>query len=763
MLATSACVPGATAPDSSDSPPLGTRAAGANVVLITVDTLRADRLGVHGAAVATPVIDGLAEAGARFSAAYSTAPLTLPAHTSIMTGTYPASHGVRDNVGYRVDTALDTLAERLRDQNYRTGAFVSAFVLDASWGIDQGFDTYFDEFDTGGASRIMVGGGEAGLERRADEVVDRASEWLAAGNDRPFFLWVHLFDPHAPYDAPEPYGSRYADTPYVGEIAFTDAQIGRLLESVTAADGGRQTVVALVGDHGEGLGEHGEVQHGLFVYDESIHVPMIFSGAGVEATGLVRDEVVSLVDVAPTLLDLVGGRALQGAQGVSLVPRLDSAHVPAARAVYSESLYGRLHFGWSELRSLTEGRYKLIESSEPELYDLDADRDESINLVGDLNTVYARLASDLTTLQSDWADAGAGAGRAEVDAGTRARLEALGYVGSVRDIDSSADEVLPSPRAQIDVYNLTLSARSALNAGALPAAENLLREALEVDSALLEAQRMLGDVLVRQQRHGEAAAVYRAAVPLSPQDPEAHLLLADTLIAVGDFAGARRALEGGQELAPPSADIEITLGMVHAQTGNLPAAGRAFETALDLRPDSAHAHSGLAQVKVGLGDTVGAREHADAALAIDPAMPRAHFVLAEAARREGEIERAAMEYAAELVNDPSNLLAGFNLAMAYRELGRTADELAALRGVVKVAPAFPPGSLMFGRALLEAGIELETARRALERSLEGQLADPQRLLAYRMLAEVTTRLSDHAAATRWAALADQLSRGVGQQ
>ncbi len=754
-VAALACSP-SPAPTESERP---FAAEGANVLLITVDTLRADRLGAYGfGGVATPVIDALATTGVRFAAAYSPTPLTLPAHTSIMTGTYPVHHGVRDNVAYEVPEEIDTLAEILAGRGYRTGAFVSAFVLDSRWGIGQGFDTYYDEFDTGGETRFLVGGGQQGLERTADDVVDHALDWLQGSGDEPFFLWVHLFDPHAPYAAPEPFGSRYAEAPYLGEIAFADSQVGRLVGHLDEMGLRDRTVVALTGDHGESLGEHGEAQHGLFIYEETMHVPLIFSTPGSPWEGVVRPEPVSLVDVAPTLLSLVGAPALEPIQGRDLSSIFDPSVAAEPRSIHIESWYGRFHYGWSELRGLVTERHKLIESSEPELFDLQQDVEEEVNLVDQLNTVYLRLHTELAELESQWASANHPAGTGSVDSETRQRLQALGYVGSVRVMDDDPDVPLPSPRSRIQVYNKTLAARGAMTRRRLDDAEALLREVVAEDAGVLEAQRMLGEVYTLQGRHSEAAEVLRAAVPLNPDDPEAHLLLADALVAAGDLGAAERSLEAAIEFVEPSAEIQLTLGSTRARMGDLQGAARAFEDSLALEPESEYAHSGLAQVQLGMNDTRRAREHALAALAGDPTMPRAHFVLAEVARREGDIEVAASEYEAELANDPGHVVARFNLAMAYREIGRTEDERVALGELVRRAPGFLPGSLMLGRALLEQGTQLPQAQSLVQDALNAPIGDRQRLLGYQLMAELRSRMGDREGAAHWSNLGAALRR-----
>jgi len=304
---------GASSPDFSA---LGDGAA-FNVLVITVDTIRADHIGAYGYSdVETPAMDTLAREGVLFTRAYSPTPLTLPAHTSIFSGTYPLYHGVRDNGGYIVPDELTTMAEIFEEQGYDTAAFIAAYVLDSRWGLNQGFDTYFDDFDLSDQRFISMGA----VQRPANEVIDETVAWLNEARQGPFFLWVHLYDPHAPYDPPEPYMSRYAGARYDGEIAFTDSQIDRLLATLEARGLGDNTFIVLAGDHGESLGEHGEVQHGFFIYEAATRVPLILRVPIEGFGGIERSEVVSLVDIMPTVLEMCGLEIPDHVQGASLVP-----------------------------------------------------------------------------------------------------------------------------------------------------------------------------------------------------------------------------------------------------------------------------------------------------------------------------------------------------------------------------------------------------------------------------------------------------------
>src|SRR5262245_18623510 len=341
-----------------------------NLLLVSLDTVRADRLGCyHYAAAQTPNIDALAAGGLRFEQATTVVPLTLPAHSSLMTGTFPGWHGVRDNGGFYLEDDQLTLAEILRERGFRTGGFVGAFVLDRRWGIAQGFDRYFDDFDL---DRFPSAAGMDMIQRPGSEVVDRALEWLQTDRQQPFFAWVHLYDAHTPYEAPEPFRSRFPPTrdgAYDAEIASADAQIGRLVDALRADGRLADTLVIVVADHGEMLGEHGELTHGFFIYEAATRIPLIVSGPGVPAR-VVADQVL-IVDVMPTALALVGIKVPDQVQGTNLMPLARGEHL--GLVAHSESWYPRYHYGWSELRSIQDERFKMIRAPRPELYDLATD------------------------------------------------------------------------------------------------------------------------------------------------------------------------------------------------------------------------------------------------------------------------------------------------------------------------------------------------------------------------------------------------------
>src|SRR5512135_204015 len=421
-----------------------------NVIVITLDTTRADRLPCYGRQdLSTPTIDTFAARGVRFENCYSQTPLTLPSHTTLFTGTLPLYHGIRDNGGFFVPEKLKTMAELFKDKGYETGAFIAAFVLDSKWGLNQGFDAYYDRFDMTKFKRISLGT----VQRPANEILDQALPWLEAKKDKKFFAWLHLYDPHSPYEPPPPYDKLYASHPYLGEIAFADSQLARLwswLESNGLLD---KTFIVFAGDHGESLGEHEEQSHGFFVYQGAIHVPLIVVTPFPRLQGVVSPEVTGLVDVLPTVCDMDGLPVPAEVQGRSLLPAFFGRRRPETPPAYSETYYPRFHYGWSDLKSVQDGRYKLILAPVPELYDIAADPREENNLVYLRKAVYDRMKAEAEDFIARASRNAYEADYSKIDEETREKLAALGYVGSFTDSTQLKGKVLGNPKEKIVVFN----------------------------------------------------------------------------------------------------------------------------------------------------------------------------------------------------------------------------------------------------------------------------------------------------------------------
>ena len=557
-------------PTAHTSPPPDRRAV--NVVLISIDTLRADHLGCYGApGNPTPNLDRFATDGVRFDRVYASVPVTTPSHATILTGTSPLYHGVRSNGPHTLPQSSETLAEVLRDAGYATAAFVGAFPLDRSFGVDQGFGHFDDEFSDRGEKLSNYH-----VERTAGVVVSRALEWLSRRDrERPFFLFVHVFDPHLPYSPPEPFRSRWSDDPYSGEIAYTDAEIGRLLAALAAGDHADSTLVAVLSDHGESLGEHDESTHGVFVYDSTLHVPLILRGPGIP-TAKVVDEPVQLVDVMPTLAAGVGLEVPDEVQGHDLsVLFTEDGALPSDTVYYAESLLPQIQYGWAPLKSVREGRWKYIEAPTRELYDLQADPGETDNLWGREPQVQERLRGVLRLaderLSAPTSDAAA---RSPVGAETAQKLAALGYVGAFdADHAEGVDPMsLPDPKERIEIFNRIEQAFELIAEGRSAEALALYRELLDQYPGETWLRMAMARLLMESRRYGELVEILsvEAIEGLPPeQRAGAHSLRAVALQNQERWPEALREWQLLSRQYPEASDLaQKGLGHAHVKLGH---------------------------------------------------------------------------------------------------------------------------------------------------------------------------------------------------
>jgi len=622
-----------------------------NIVLITLDTTRADRMGFLGSDRGlTPNLDALAMQSAVFTRAYSQAPLTPVSHATILTGTYPQFHQLND---FEVPLAQDLpyAPEILHAHGYGTAAFVASIVLDPAGGDATGFDRGFDTYDAGfhhngpGEDRFQT------IERRGSEVVAHAQAWLKQHPKGPFFLWVHLYDAHDPYDPPEPFKTRYASALYDGGVAYEDSVVGKLIEDLKARGFYDGSVVAVMADHGEGLGAHGEDTHGIFLYDETIHVPLLIKLPS-EATAAKRVENrVELVDVMPTLLQLAGVATPPGVQGESLLDLIKAAPGDAGaeawrdRQAYSETDYPRSSFGWSALRSLRTGKYLYIRAPRREVYDETADPKAEHNLASESTAVADALDGRLEGFRSKTANKRE-APKAAVDPMAQEKLAALGYVAGNNMAKSAAEAHEIDPKDKIEISNLIDHAEVFLEDGNFQAAIPLFKQVIAKEPAMPGAYAKLGESLIGLKQFKEALPPLRKAVELNPDSPVPHFQLAEAMVGSGDFAGAIPELESAVAKAPTFMDAHIFLETAYARSNRVPETIRECKIVLKLRPDHFGSYLILGRFLELSGDLQGAIPNLKKAATLEPKAPEPHLILADVYQRLGRKAEAAREQAA---------------------------------------------------------------------------------------------------------------------
>jgi len=599
LCATLSCLSGCSTTTRQERPGRADSAARPirNALLITVDTLRADRLECYGyRKVKTPVMNRLAEEGVLFQQTISQAPLTLPSHCSILTGLNPRSTGVRDQAGYSLSPAHTTLAELFKAGGYETAAFVGASVLNSVGGLAQGFDVYSDLTSVAGKTT------EGETERRGDAVITEALQWMLASGRKPFFVWIHLFDPHTPYSPPEPYRSEYASHPHDGEVAYVDSPLGNLFTALQGQGLDRNTVVLLTSDHGESLGEHGEQAHGYFLYDATLRVPLILKDPQSPVKKRVVADQVRTIDIVPTLADLFNLAKPVHLDGQSLLPLLHGQAESAPRAAFSETYFPFHHFTWSPLYSIRTRDFKYIQAPRPEFYDLSKDPNEVANTFAETAALATPLAERLGReylLAGDGSLAAAPDSTSSVTTATEAQLKSLGYLGAARSgskrgpVDYST---LPDPKDKLRLYNLLEEALHDAEAGRTRDSNRKLLQILSQDARIVDAHLNLGVNYAQAGDNAKSINAFRQVLQLDDRNVVATYNLALCHAKLKMWQDAAEGFRRTILLAPEDIQPQLDLGRVCLLQGDLEAAFRTLQALLAQHAALAEGHYVLSQV-----------------------------------------------------------------------------------------------------------------------------------------------------------------------
>lgn len=680
--------------------------AQASVVLISIDTLRADRLALYGYREGrTPNLDALGREGVVFEDVISHVPLTLPAHASIFTGLLPPKHEVRDNIGFQLKENHKTLAERFKAAGFATGGAVSAYVLRSQTGIARGFETYDDAVILDASNESL-----GALQRDGGIAVASLLRFVEAQAGKRFFAFLHLYEPHTPWSPPPAY--RDLKSPYDGDVAYADELVGRFLEGLRARGLSGRTIVALTSDHGEGLGDHGEQEHGIFLYREAVRVPLVLRLPDGAAKGVRVRGVAAQVDIAPTLLDLAA-LPFDGMDGVSLRGAM-SAGRTEGRTVYSETLYPRYHFGWSDLYASTDDRFRFIRAPRPELYDLGRDPGERVNLASERPQAVASMDAWLGRVRT------AVAAPAPVDPQTRERLAALGYVGA--SSGSLADtEALADPKDRIGAYEELRKGLGLRANGRHAEAVDQLRKVAADNPLMTDAWESLGLSLISLGRDKEGIAALDRAIGIDPLRAEPHMALAKLYALEGRMAAA----------------------VGHAELASRTEPGKSFEI--------------LAQIMMDRKREADAVAFARRSLAADPQRSMSHFILATVARQRGRCEEALSWFqkaiaAAERAEGSVVRSLHFQTGDCLARLGREAEAEREFLAELRVLPRSIEGRVALATLYRSQGRDPES-RKVLGGLVEGDPAAP--VEAYWAIVRTFTVLGDQEAARSFAAQARQ--------
>lgn len=657
-------------------------APGHNVLVVTLDTTRADRIGAYGLVPRSPSpnLDRMAAQGARFDKAYTVTPLTIPSHSSLFTGMFPPRHGVRDNGDFFLGEGATTLAELFKEKGYATMAAVGAEVTSHHWGFAQGFDAFYDDMSEGKADKNRWR-----VERTGDLVINDAMGWLEqhAGGEQPFFAWVHLFDAHHPYEPPAPYDQQFKGKPYLGEIAFADAQWARILTLLEERQVLEDTWIVVVADHGEGLGSHGETLHGVLLYNATTKIPMVIRPPDGLEGGRVLDFPVSLVDVLPTLVASEGLRMPEGVDGMDLSPWLGAtpAEAPADRAVYVESLYAWHHYGWAPQKALVDPTHYLIDSTTPELYAA-GDAAQESDLAATEGSRMQGMRDRLGVLVDGMEPDGATADRAELSAERMAQLEALGYVTSGTADGAEPTDGLPDPVGRLPVLRKVELARKALQDKDPDKALELVEAVIQEEPGLMEPRMLKANVLARRGRTSEGIDEVLEIIALRPESSQPKATLGTMYLQAGRPEDALNQLNQALDIDPYLS--HAWAAKLHALfiLGNIQAleveAGRARQMV-----GSAESIGMEGLVMVLKGQTAQGRAQLERALDQQPQQPFLRFGLGVAFKLEGEADRAEQSLLDEIKLFPPAVPARRTLVEMFASQDRYEEQLEQLEVIMK--------------------------------------------------------------------------------
>jgi arylsulfatase A-like enzyme/Flp pilus assembly protein TadD len=638
---------------ASPKKPTSPEATRPNIILITLDTTRADRMGFLGSQRGlTPNLDALAKQSVVFTRAYAQVPLTTPSHAALLTGTYPQFSHIED-LGAPLGADIPYVPDLLHHHGYHTAAFVGAYILDPA-GTARGFERGFDVYDANFHQRKPGEDRYKSVERRAEDVANRALGWLSRHQQRPFFIWLHFYDAHDPYDPPEPFKSHYASFLYDGEVAYTDSVVGGIVQVLRKHDLYQNTLLTIAADHGEAFGEHGEQRHGMLLYDETIHVPLLMKLPAGKLAGKRVEDRVALADVAPSLLEAAHVPAPSTMQSQSLFSLINANPSPSAakpggvaspktqeRSVYSETNYAHRAFGWSDLRSWRTGKYLYVQAPKRELYDQSSDPGAEKNLAPTAKAVADTLDSQLSDFRQKTSSAQTEA--AKIDPAQAEKLRALGYLTSDSATVSNSETASIDPKDKIEIANKFHKGLVDLEEDRYDDAIATLREVVQQEPEIASGYLELGRALVHTRQYQDAIPVLRTAAEKNPSSGMAHYELGLALIKTGQWEAALPEMQAAVVCTPKSAQLHFYLGAVHLRLKHISEATAAFEDSLKLEPTHFLANLKYGEMLFREGDAAGALPKLVQAAKTEPDSAEVHAVLAETYQQLGQTQNATRE------------------------------------------------------------------------------------------------------------------------
>jgi len=662
-----------------------------NILFIIIDTLRADRVGFSGYDVATPHMDSLALGGTRFVDATCQYPMTLPSHASIMTGTFPQFHGIRNNGNYYLDDEFTTLAEVMKENGFATSAFIGSIVLDSKFGLSQGFDHYDDSFRTPDYLENIES------QNLAQDVYHSAKHWFDANYEKKFFMWVHFYDPHAPYLPPPPFDKKY-ENPYDGEVAYTDVYIGKLVDMLKSKGKYENTVIVVAGDHGEGLGEHEELTHGIFLYDTTVKVPLFFHCPGIIPGKKIVEEQARTVDIMPTILDILKIKKPHSVQGLSLIPFMQGN---GRKEIYSyaETYFAFLSNGWAPLQCLRGNGFKLIKAPKPELYDLTVDPGELHNIL-DENPQQARKMLKQLDGWLKMPRAKKTADKTDLNLRERKKLESLGYVEffDEKNLDKAG---LSDPKDKIQLFNQIQVADDLLSEGRLEEASAILDSALLSDPGNPGIHYLLAQLHFNRGQYQEASLELNKVLEVNTRNTTAYLQLGLCHLNLGKIEQAEKEFEMIFLLTPEDIDSLSVIATAFKERGNLAKAREYIERAIALDGENLKLRLDYAETLELMQEDTKALQEFEFVIGRNPDNPQAFLGLGLFYLNRGNLEKGISSLEKSLSLSPP-LLVYFTLGLAYKMAGRNREALEVLEKYLELAPASEKERIEIARKVIDS-------------------------------------------------------------
>ena len=703
-----------------------------DVILITLDTLRVDFVSAYEKGKAdTPTMDRVAKEGVLFETCIAQTPLTLPSHTSILSGTYPLHHQIRDNGGFLVPDSLEFVSEILQKQGLITSAFIASYVLHSKWGINQGFDTYSDDFDLSRYERVSLGN----VQKRAEEVLANAKKWLKTHKKDRFFTWIHLYDPHTPYDPPSPFKEKYPRRPYRGEVEYTDYQLGLFFQFLKDEGLYDKSLVIMAADHGEGLGQHNEHTHGFFIYESTVRVPLIIRAPFRFPIKKVT-EVVELIDLAPTILEALDIPVPASYQGQSLLGSMFGDRQRNRQGAYTETYYPRLHFGWSELKALYyDNHWKYILAPKEELYNLEADKEEKDSLALKQSYRARKVKERIREFIREKSENATRPGEAKnLDKEDLQKLAALGYLTTV--VDTSNKENLPDPKGKVGVFNQLSKSKDYMVKEQYDQAIEILNKILETDPHLVDGILQLGNVYNRKNMHQEALECFYRVLEQKPDYQAAMVNILGSLIRLHRYDKGIEEAKRFLKIFPRDSTLYAELGTLYSLKPEIDKALEAFRTSLDIEPVNPDALNKIGGIYIVKEDFKTAGFYLEKARKINPNLKKLYFHLAQVEDTRGNIDQAIDYYKKELESSPDDFKSAYNLAENLRKTGKNEKAVQYYRQAIDSNPRFNIPYFMIAKYNLDRKENLEEAVELCKKGNEIKPLDKYTAFGYYILADI---------------------------